>query len=274
VPSFFEKLDRAMTRNRSLLCVGLDPDPSKLPAGAGLLDFNRSIIEATAHAVCAYKPNLAFYEALGVEGWHLLKETIACIPEDIPVIADAKRGDIGNTARAYAQAIFEQLECDAVTVSPYLGLDSLEPFIAYREKGIFILCRTSNTGAADFQDLAVKSDGHELPLYQLVARRASEWNIHGNVGLVVGGTCPAELGTIRRNHPAMTLLVPGVGAQGGKLDSILAAGMDRDRKGLIINVSRQILYASTGSDYARVASETAEKITREINDIRDDVEQV
>jgi orotidine-5'-phosphate decarboxylase len=140
--TFLEKLNLAMARNNSLLCVGLDPDPAKLPPGVDVLTFNKAIIQATQHSVCAYKPNLAFYEALGADGWRILKETIDAVPPDIPVIADAKRGDIGNTAQAYATAIFEHLGCDAVTVSPYMGRDSLEPFLNYHDRGIFILCRT------------------------------------------------------------------------------------------------------------------------------------
>ncbi len=268
MPTFLEKLTLAAARNNSLLCVGLDPDPAKLPPGVDVLSFNKAIIQATRHSVCAYKPNLAFYEALGAEGWRILKETIDSVPDDIPVIADAKRGDIGNTARAYAAAIFEQLGFDAVTVSPYMGRDSIEPFLNYRDRGIFILCRTSNPGAADFQSLPVRVEDAEKPLFQVVARKAHEWNSAGNVGLVVGGTFPEELRSIRQAYPGMLLLVPGVGAQGGDLNTVLTCGAGHDGQGLIVNISRQILYASRGDDFARAAGEAASAIVRAMNYIR------
>ena len=266
--TFLEKLNLAMARNNSLLCVGLDPDPAKLPPGVDVLTFNKAIIQATQHSVCAYKPNLAFYEALGADGWRILKETIDAVPPDIPVIADAKRGDIGNTAQAYATAIFEHLGCDAVTVSPYMGRDSLEPFLNYHDRGIFILCRTSNPGAADFQSLPVKGEDGEKPLFRVVAQKAHEWNSAGNVGLVVGGTFPEELRTIRQNYPEMLLLVPGVGAQGGDLNTVLTSGAGYGGKGLIVNISRQILYASRGDDFASAAGEAASGIVRAMNYIR------
>lgn len=266
--TFLEKLNLAMARNNSLLCVGLDPDPDKLPPGVDVLSFNKAIIQATQHSVCAYKPNLAFYEALGADGWRILKDTIDSVPAGIPVIADAKRGDIGNTARAYAAAIFEHLGCDAVTVSPYMGRDSLEPFLDYRDRGIFILCRTSNPGAADFQSLPVTVEGEEMPLFQAVARKAHEWNTGGNIGLVVGGTSPDELRAIRQAYPRMLLLVPGVGAQGGDLKTVLTCGAGYSGQGLIVNVSRQILYASRGDDFARAAEEAAAGIVRAMNYIQ------
>jgi orotidine-5'-phosphate decarboxylase len=258
-----------MIKNDSLLCLGLDPDATQMPPGVDILDFNKAIIEATAHSVCAYKPNFAFYEALGVEGWRILQETIDFIPDDIPVIADAKRGDIGNTSRSYARAIFDELGFDAVTVNPYLGYDAVEPFLDYEDKGVFILCRTSNSGAVDFQSLKVKTDDTETMLYQFVARKAHEWNKKGNIGLVVGGTYPEELQIIRQSYPSMPLLVPGVGAQGGDLKTVLTYGASYDGTGLIINISRQILYASRGgSDYAQAAGDAASNIVRAMNYIR------
>ena len=192
-----EKLLKAARTNESLLCIGLDPDPELMPAGMGVLEFNRAIVDATSDLVCAYKPNLAFYEALGTEGLRALEKTVTYIPDAIPVIGDAKRGDIGSTARAYARALFETLGFDAATVNPYLGYDSLEPFIEYRGKGVFILCRTSNAGSVDFQDLVLSGksagvEGGERPLFEVVALRAREWNAPGNVGLVVGATYPEE----------------------------------------------------------------------------------
>ena len=257
---FLDKLLNISRRNKSLLCVGLDPDPELIP-GVDILQFNKAIIDATCDLVCAYKPNLAFYEALGIEGLTILHRTIEHIPGDIPIIGDAKRGDIGNTAKAYAKALFSVFGFDAATVNPYLGLDSIEPFISYQDKGIFILCRTSNLGASDFQNLC--SDG--LPLYEVVAQKAKEWNVHGNIGLVVGATYPEELKKVRSICPEMCLLIPGIGAQGGDLASAVNYGVDARGERAIIAVSRQILYASTGKDFARAARDMAEKIRSQIN---------
>jgi orotidine-5'-phosphate decarboxylase len=262
---FIDKLLNASRKNASLLCIGLDPDPELMP-GVDILEFNKAIIEATCDLVCAYKPNLAFYEALGTAGLAILEKTVAEIPSDIPVIGDAKRGDIGNTARAYARALFSVYGFDAATVNPYLGFDSIEPFIGYQDKGVFILCRTSNKGARDFQDLHV--DG--LPLYEAVARKASEWNIHDNIGLVVGATYPEELKKVRSICPEMCLLIPGVGAQGGDLASAVGYGVDARREKAIINVSRQILYASKDKDFAGAARAVADKLRRQINDYRNE----
>jgi len=260
---FTDKLLDASRKNQSWLCIGLDPDPELMP-GVDVLQFNKAIIEATSDLVCAYKPNLAFYEALGTEGLAILEKTIKCIPGNIPVIADAKRSDIGNTAKAYARALFAVLGFDAATVNPYLGFDSIEPFINYRDKGVFILCRTSNKGAADFQDL--RTDG--LPLYEAVARKAKEWNTYGNIGLVVGATYPEELKKVRSICPEMPLLIPGIGAQGGDLAAAVGYGVDARGEKAIINVSRQILYASREKDFARAARNVAEKIRQQINDHR------
>ena len=255
--NFMEKLSGAVQKNKSLLCVGLDPDPELMPDKVSVFEFNRAIIDATADLVCAYKPNLAFYEALGNEGLEALKRTVDYIPADIPVIGDAKRGDIGNTAKAYAQAIFAHFNFDAATVSPYLGFDSVEPFIQYRDKGVFILCRTSNAGAADFQSLQCQIENSHRPLFEIVALRASQWNIHGNIGLVVGATYPEELRLIRQNHPALPLLIPGIGAQGGDLALTVRYGVDAQGEKAIINSSRQIIYASRGKDFAEAARQAA-----------------
>jgi len=262
---FFSQLDEAVKKNNSLLCVGLDPDPALMPPGVSVLDFNKAIIDATAGLVCAYKPNLAFYEAEGAKGWEILKQTVEYIPKEMPVIADAKRGDIGNTARAYAKAIFDELGAGAVTVNPYLGFDAVEPFLNYRDKGVFILCRTSNAGAADFQSLKVASDGEELPLYQVIARKSREWNKFGNIGLVVGATYPDELRLLRRAYPEMPFLIPGVGAQGGDLKLAVSYGKNAGGAGIIINSSRQVLYASRGKDFAQAARAAAFKLRDEIN---------
>jgi len=267
--NFLEKLLNAARTNRSLLCIGLDPDPELMPWG-DVAEFNRAIIDATQDLVCAYKPNLAFYEVLGVDGLKALEKTVDYIPADIPVIGDAKRGDIGSTARAYARALFETLGFDAATVNPYLGYDSLEPFIQYREKGVFILCRTSNAGSAHFQDLllcekSAKAGEGEKPLFEVVAQRAREWNTFGNVGLVVGATYPEELRRVRQLCPQMPLLIPGIGAQGGDLASAVRYGVDDQGEKAIISSSRQIIYASKGKDFAEAARGAALELRDEIN---------
>ena len=254
----------ACRRNRSLLCVGLDPDPAKMPV-KDVFEFNKAIIDATADLVCSYKPNLAFYEALGVRGLQALKKTVAYIPKSIPVIGDAKRGDIGNTAIAYARALFGYYKFDAVTLNPYLGYDSIEPFLDYKDKGVFVLCRTSNSSASDFQDLV---DNFGMKFYQSVALRAGDWNIAGDVGLVVGATCPEELREIRKLCPEMFLLIPGIGAQGGDLEQSVKYGVDANKEKAIIVAARQVIYASQGADYARAARQAASELRDNINRYR------
>jgi orotidine-5'-phosphate decarboxylase len=271
--NFFEKLDNASRKNHSLLCVGLDPDPDLMPHNISLLSFNQAIVEATSDLVCAYKPNLAFYEALGVEGMDALKRTLQNIPADIPVIADAKRADIGNTSRAYARALFDVLGFDASTVNPYLGYDAVEPFLQYKDKGTIILCRTSNAGAKDFQALLCKTSKGLQSLFEIVAEKASQWNSNGNVGLVVSATYPDELRTIRRRHPEMPFLIPGIGAQGGDLALTIEYGLSPDGGKSIINSSRQVLYASRGNDFAEAARKAALSLRDEINRYRDRFKQ-
>ncbi len=239
-----------------------------MPDKIGVFEFNKAIIDATSDLVCAYKLNLAFYEALGDEGLDALKRTVKYIPGNIPIIGDAKRGDIGNTARAYARAIFDNFDFDATTVNPYLGFDSVKPFIEYQDKGIFILCRTSNAGALDFQALRCEvENGHRL-LFELVALKASQWNTYGNLGLVIGATYPEELKLIRNNHPDMPLLIPGIGAQGGDLALTVRYGVDAQGEKAIINSSRQIIYASRGEDFAQAARKAASSLRDEINSYR------
>jgi orotidine-5'-phosphate decarboxylase len=263
--NFLERLARAAQKNRSLLCVGLDPDPALMPDGMGVFEFNKAIIDATADLVCAYKPNIAFYEALGGEGIVALKQTRDYIPEGLPVIGDAKRGDIGNTARAYARSLFDYFRFDATTVSPYLGFDSLVPFLEYRERGVFVLCRTSNAGAVDFQSLPCEVNGRRLPLFEAVAGKVNEWNTRGNLGLVVGATYPEELKLLRQRYPDMPLLIPGIGAQGGELARVVRYGVDEMRQRTIINSSRQIIYASRGKDFAQAARRAAQDLRDRIN---------
>lgn len=263
--NFIEKLAKSVQKNQSLLCIGLDPDPALMPDKIGVFEFNKAIIEATADLVCAYKPNIAFYEALGIEGLNALKHTRDHIPEDIPVIGDAKRGDIGSTAKAYAGSLFDYFEFDATTVNPYMGSDSVEPFIQYHDRGVFVLCRTSNAGAVDFQSLSCEVDGGRHLLFEVVAEKVSQWNTHGNLGLVVGATYPEELKLIRQRFPDMPLLIPGVGAQGGELSKVVSYGVDAGRRRTIINSSRQIIYASREKDFAQAARRAAEELRDQIN---------
>lgn len=255
---FAERLRRAVDESASLLCVGLDPQPERTPA-AQLLAFNRTVIEATADHACAFKPQSAFYEAAGPRGWEALARTIELIRELAPhalVILDAKRGDIAHTARAYATAAFDQLGADAITASPYLGGDSVAPFLERPERGAFVLCRTSNPGGGDFQSLRVQDADTAAPLYERVARRAAQWAAahHHNVGLVVGATWPAELARVRELCPKLPILLPGIGAQGGDLKAALAAGLDADRRGLLVSASRSVIYAGGAREIAAEAA--------------------
>jgi len=263
--NFFEKLTGAVLKNKSLLCVGLDPDPELMPAKVKVSDFNKAIVDATSDLVCAYKLNLAFYEALDDKGLDTLKRTMRHIPDGIPIIADAKRNDIGNTARAYARAIFSNLNFDATTVNPYLGFDSLEPFTEYTDKGVFILCRTSNPGSADFQSLRCRYGKGYRPLFEVVADKVSQWNTNHNLGLVVGATYPEELKSIRQSHPDIPILIPGIGAQGGDLALAVRYGVNAQRQGIILNSSRQIIYASRGKDFRPAAWRAASALQNEIN---------
>jgi orotidine-5'-phosphate decarboxylase len=263
--NFTEKLANIVRKNKSLVCVGLDPDPARMPEKTSLLEFTKAIIEATSDLVCAYKPNFAFYEALGNEGLETLTRMVKLIPDNVVTIADAKRGDIGNTAKAYAKAIFSNLGFDAVTVNPYMGSDSLGPFIDYSDRGVLILCRTSNAGAVDFQDLRCEVENGQRPLFEIVAQKASEWNRHGNIGLIIGATYPEELKLLRQNHPDLPFLIPGIGAQLGDLARTVSNGVDAKGEKTIINSSRQIIYASQGKDFAEAARRAAADLREKIN---------
>ncbi len=269
--NFMEKLRAAWRVNHSLVCVGLDPDRAKLPAAVAgerhpIFEFNRRIIDATAHAVCAYKPQAAYYA--GCDADAELKMTVDYLRERypaVPVILDVKRGDIGSTAAMYAKEAFERYGADAATVNPYMGTDALEPFLNYADRGVVVLCRTSNPGGNDLQNLV--ADGR--PVYEHVAMLAqTRWNGHGNVMLVVGATYPEELGRIRALCPEMPFLVPGVGAQGGDVAKVLANGRTADGCGLVINSSRGIIYASKGDDFAEAAKRAAEELRDTINSYR------
>jgi orotidine-5'-phosphate decarboxylase len=242
-----------------------------MPAKMSVYEFNKAVIEATSDLVCAYKPNFAFYEALGAEGIDALGRTIKCIPPEIISIGDAKRSDIGNTSRAYARSLFDIFGVDAATINPYLGFDAIEPFLQYRDKGVIILCRTSNAGAKDFQSLRCETPKGLRPLFEIVADKAQEWNTSGNIGLVVGATFPEELKFIRQQHPHLPLLIPGIGAQGGDLATTIKYGVSASGDRAIINSSRQIIYASKGKDFAEAARRAALILRDEINKYRGDV---
>jgi orotidine-5'-phosphate decarboxylase len=265
--TFLEKIRAAAQRNKSWLCVGLDPEFSKLPRflrerHGSVLEFNRAIIEATADLVCAYKPNLAFYEMLGPQGLEILQRTRELIPKEIPVIGDAKRSDIEHTARAYATALFDCYHLDAVTVNPLLGSDSMAPFLERPDKCTFVLVRTSNPGAREFQELNCEGK----PLYQRFAEKAREWNTKGNVGVVVGATAPQELAVVRSIiGNDMPILVPGVGAQAGDLEQAVKHSVNPQGEWAIINASRSVIFASPGEDFAQAARKAAMTLRDEIN---------
>ena len=240
--SFRQRLHEASERNNSLLCVGLDPDPALL-GGRDIAEFCRTVIDATINDVCAYKLNLAFYEAHGSHGYAALETIVDHVNGRVPVIGDAKRNDIGNSARFYARGLFETMGFDAVTVNPFLGRDSLEPFLDYADKGIFVLCRTSNPGGTDLQGLTASYDGVPMTIYEAIAHMSTTWDTNGNIGLVTGATYPSEAQRIREICPDMPFLVPGVGTQGGDLKEALEATFDAQRGGVLVNASRQILTA-------------------------------
>ena len=264
--NFLDKLRAIQRSNNSLLCIGLDTDPARLPPFLKTHEnpqheFNRQIIEATKDIVCAYKINAAFYEAGGERGWRAMRDTLGEIPSAVISIADAKRGDIGNSSEQYARTFFDDMKFDAVTVNPYLGKDSVAPFLLSPDQCAFILAITSNPGARDFQRLKV---GKQF-LYEKVVETAMKWNTKRNIGFVVGATKARELQSIRNKVPAVPLLIPGVGAQGGSVKSAVQHGCDKNGELAIINASRSILYASGGEDFAEAARREAIKIRGEMN---------
>ncbi|MGB9673059.1 MAG: orotidine-5'-phosphate decarboxylase [Anaerolineales bacterium] len=261
---FLEKLESRVAQSDSLLCIGLDPHPQDLPVAnaQAAQAFCMKLIKACSPFAAAFKPNSAFFEVYGAAGWDALKNVIQAIPEDIPIILDAKRGDIASSAQAYATAAFEYLQVDAITANPYLGEDALQPFFDNPSHGVFLLCKTSNPAASAIQDLPVLDfSGNYLPLYQKIALLAQTWNKHGNIGLVVGATYPQDLKKLREKVSDCWFLVPGVGAQGGDLENALLNGLRADGKGLIINVSRSI---SRAPNPAQAASE----LVQQIRDVR------
>ncbi|MCE7032744.1 orotidine-5'-phosphate decarboxylase [Lysobacter sp. GX 14042] len=265
---FMQALKHRWTTSDSLVCVGLDPEPGKFPVRFAddpdaVFGFCRAIVDATAEYACAFKPQIAHFAALGAED--ALERLVAHVHQvhpGIPVILDSKRGDIGSTAQHYATEAFVRYAADAVTANPYLGRDSVQPFLDHADRGVVILCRTSNPGAGDLQDLVV--DGR--PLYQHVAQKvAGEWNGNGNCALVVGATWPAQLREVRAIVGDMPLLVPGVGAQGGDVEAVVTNAKSADGTGLVISSSRAILYASSGDDFAEAAAGAARELRDAIN---------
>ncbi len=255
-----QQLIQLIHQRQSFLCVGLDTDPAKIPAGISMLDFNKAIIDATRDLCVAYKPNIAFYECLGAEGWHLLQETVQYIGHSHFTIADAKRGDIGNTSNYYAKTFFDTYAFDSITVAPYMGSDSVQPFLQHPGKWAIILALTSNPGAQDFEMLPMGNS----QLFETVLRTSAEWGTDENTMYVVGATRADMLAAVRQIVPHHFLLVPGVGAQGGSLSEVCKYGMNKDC-GLLINASRSILYASNSvADFANAARQEALSMQQEM----------
>ncbi|MFC1732195.1 orotidine-5'-phosphate decarboxylase [candidate division KSB1 bacterium] len=268
--SFNERLRKIIEQACSYVCVGLDTDPARIPSAVKgspcerVIKFNRAIIDATHSCVSAYKLNSAFYEAQGPDGIRAMKDTFDYLPDHVVSIADVKRGDIGTTAAQYAAAVFEYLGADAATVSPYLGSDSVEPFISYTERGSFVLCLTSNASADEFQKLKT-AEG--TPFFISVAEKALSWNSGGNIGLVVGATRPEEFNAIRVVAPDIPLLVPGIGAQGGDLEKVVVSGIGVKRSPVLINSSRGIIYRSSSEDFAEAACAECQRLNDQISSI-------
>jgi orotidine-5'-phosphate decarboxylase len=266
--SFRDKYEAAASRNGSLLCVGLDPEAERLPAGVPATRFLQRIIEATADLVCCFKPNAAFFEQRGAEGWRDLRATIDAVPAAVPVLLDAKRGDVGHSAAAYARAAFDELGADAITLNPWGGADAVEPFLAYEDRHSFVWCRSSNPGAGELQDLQL-ADG--TLLYERLAERAVEWNTRGNVGLVVGATYPEQAARLRELAPELLMLLPGVGAQQGGVAAAVRASVDARGGGILVTASRSVLYAGEAAGasdldgYAEAAREAAQALREQID---------
>lgn len=271
--TFAQRLRTAQESQGSLLCVGLDPDIARFPDGVArspdaVAGFNRAIIEATADLACCYKPNMGFYLQYGIPGVEALARLRDDVPAHIPVLLDAKLGDISVTSTGYARAVFETWRYDAVTVNPFLGRDSLEPFLAYPDRAIFVLAKTSNPGSGMLQDRLLAGDNGDETVTMAVVRHAREWSSGGNVGLVAGATWPRQLAEIRQAAPELPILIPGVGAQEGDLTAAVAAGLDADGYGILVNASRAISYASSGRDFQDAARAAATAFRDAINAAR------
>ncbi len=269
--NFKDKLSYITDKNNSLLCVGLDVDKNKMPkflfdtSKTPYIDFNKSIIDSTKDIVCSYKLNMAFYESIGINGHKILKKTMDYIPKNIIIILDGKRNDIGNSARMYAKSIFDILGADSTTINPYLGIDGIKPFLEYKNKCSFILCRTSNPSSVDFQDEIIL----DIPIYQKVALKIKEWNYNNNCGAVVGATYPNELKIIRKildnNIP---LLIPGIGKQGGDIEKTIKNGVNNKGEMIIVNSSRGVIYAGNDENFAEDAREVSINTRDLINKFR------
>lgn len=271
-----KRLEKRWSKNL-FICVGLDSDYTKLPHKTGditadIYEFNKAIVDSTHDLVCAYKPNAAFYEAHGGLGWEALKKTSLYIKQnypDIPVLLDAKRGDIGNTNEGYTASIFDELQMDGVTVSPYLGQEALEPFLQRRDKLIIVLIKTSNPGSGELQDLTISLGKQEILLYQYVAEQvAKKWNKNGNCGAVVGATYPKQLKEVREIIGDMPILIPGLGTQGGEIEETIRAGKNSKGWGMIINSARAVIFASSGKDFAEAARKKVLEYNQQIEKIR------
>ncbi|MCL4354094.1 orotidine-5'-phosphate decarboxylase [Patescibacteria group bacterium] len=270
---FKKKLEKIIKENNSLLCIGLDTDINKIPKHLlkekdPVFAFNKGVIDGTFDLVCAYKPNMAFYEAMGIKGLESLKRTVDYLKTKyphIPTICDAKRGDIGSTAQMYAKSAFDYFEFDSITINPYLGTDSVEPFLEYKDKGIIILCKTSNKGSLDFQSLETE----EEMMYIKVAKKILEWNKkYGNCAMVIGATWPEEIKKIRELNDEIFLLVPGIGTQGGDMKKTIMYGVNSRKSGLIINISRAIIYASNNVNFVIENRNKALTFRNEVNKYR------
>ncbi len=266
---YLARLDLSMRHTRSLICVGLDPVISKLPI-TDITKFNCEIVNSTADHACAYKPNLAFYESIGIEGLRHLEATVEHIRSRAPnavIIGDGKRGDIASTSEAYSKAMFDRWGFDATTVNAYGGMESLEPFFQYDDKGVYIWCRSSNPGAVEFQDLFVKSDNNKpIKLFEHIALSSTRWKSKAMIGLVAGAPYSGELKVLRKIAPNTPILAPGIGAQGGDLKSVIKHGIDKSGRGLMINSSRSILYAShSANGYGSAANMAVIKLKDDIN---------
>ncbi|MEP7136932.1 MAG: orotidine-5'-phosphate decarboxylase [Chloroflexota bacterium] len=274
--TFFSFLEKRVDDCSSLLCIGLDPHIPDLkePTAASALDFCLNLVKQTAPYAAAFKPNAAFFEVFGAEGWTALKQVIEAIDTEskrlgslIPVILDAKRGDIASTAEAYAKSAFETLGAHCITLSPYLGKDSIDPFLSYPEKGVFLLCKTSNAGSMDLQNLLVlpPTADNPMPMYNYVAQLAQSWNTNNNIGIVVGATHPQIMSNIRASAPDLWFLSPGVGAQGGELESALKSGLRKDGKGILLPVSRSV---ARSTNPGKAAAELRDEILRIRRELR------
>ncbi|MBI4187777.1 MAG: orotidine-5'-phosphate decarboxylase [Chloroflexi bacterium] len=274
--NFFENLTKVSQQNKSLLCVGLDPDVNMIPNDR-LVAFNHNIIEATFDLACSYKPNLAIYESMGIDGLLALQKTVQLIREAnplMPIIGDGKRGDIGTNSLAYARTLFDTYGFDAVTVNPYMGYDTIKPFLDRKDRGVFILCRTSNPGGMDIQELKVIREGEKNPrtVYEVVAELTLKWNENGNAGLVVGATYPEQILRVRQICPDVLFLIPGVGWQGGDVEKTVHNAVDSQGRGFIINVSRQIMYAAkTPAGTQSTPSQAIKKMRRVARELRNEI---